>query len=242
MFTGGSIAEVFYSLGRYSTKTGEFKKKEHIISLICIVFLPYLKTKLERLLKKWKEEELDGANNKHKSHFIKTYTICVGTYESLKAIQFVAYLANKTSSHTPLLRALDLSLKYLPPDETPEWNWKDLFSGKLKIPFLLSGFLFRGLELSAFFLQFVQWWQNETSYGDIRNLPIPPPPELDVEAERYKGLCPVCIQAFSIPTAVSISGYVFCYKCIMKHLENSKTCPVTNYPVDIDDLIRIYDD
>lgn len=207
--------------------------------MICIVFIPYLKSKLERRFKKWKEEEELDSN---KSHIIKTYTIVIGVYESLKAIQFVAYLANKSPSHTPLLKALKLSLKYLPPDETPDWNWKDLFSGKLRIPFLLSGFLFRGLELSAFFLQFVQWWQNETSYGDIRNLPVPPPPELDVEAERYKGLCPVCIQTFSIPTAVSISGYVFCYKCIIKHLEDSKTCPVTNYPVDIDDLIRIYDD
>lgn len=35
--------------------------------------------------------------------------------------------------------------------------------------------------------------------------------------------------------------YVYCYKCIVKHLDSSGQCPVTKYQTTIDDLIRIYD-
>jgi len=62
------------------------------------------------------------------------------------------------------------------------------------------------LELSAFFLQFIQWWQNEASQGNLTNLQVPEPPNLDTNSSKYNGKCPICLQIWQIPTAVSISG------------------------------------
>lgn len=71
---------------------------------------------------------------------------------------------------------------------------------------LLTSIIFRGLELSAFFLQFIQWWQNEASQGNLTNLPVPEPPSR--ESSKYNGKCPICLQVWQIPTAVSVSGWV----------------------------------
>lgn len=99
--------------------------------------------------------------------------------------------------------------------------------------------------MSAFFLQFIQWWQNEANHGDIANLPIPDAPAetFHVNSSKYAGKCPLCLQRWRMPTVISISGYVYCYVCIVKNMnEVSETCPVSGYPASIDDLLRIYDD
>ena len=35
--------------------------------------------------------------------------------------------------------------------------------------------------------------------------------------------------------------YVYCYKCILKTTESEGRCPVSNYEITMDDLIRIYE-
>lgn len=99
---------------------------------------------------------------------------------------------------------------------------------------------FRGLEFSAFFLQFIQWWQNDASQKDITSLPMPEPPALENTKTDYMGICPICFQSWEIPTAILTSGYVYCYKCILNHLRVSRKCPVTNYPFGVEDLVRIF--
>lgn len=76
---------------------------------------------------------------------------------------------------------------------------------------LLTFLVFRGLELSAFFLQFIQWWQNEANQGNLTNLPVPEAPEYDENSNKYTGICPICILAWEIPTAISVSGYVLLF-------------------------------
>ncbi|KAJ6636854.1 Peroxisome assembly protein 12 [Pseudolycoriella hygida] len=141
-----------------------------------------------------------------------------------------------------LLRVVQMNLTYLPPVQENDWSWSDLFKGNFKRSAVLTSLIFRGLELSAFFLQFVQWWQNEASQGNLTNLPVPEPPPLDANSSKYNGKCPICLQILQIPTVISVSGYVFCYKCIVRHIGNVQSCPVTNYPASIDDLIRIFNE
>lgn len=71
---------------------------------------------------------------------------------------------------------------------------------------MLTGVVFRGLELSAFFLQFIQWWQTEANQGSLTNLPIPAAPAYDANSGKYAGKCPICIQDWTIPTACTVSG------------------------------------
>lgn len=106
----------------------------------------------------------------------------------------------------------------------------------------VTAFLFRGLELSAFFLQFIQWWQTDANKGNLTNLPVPEAPAYDSNSGKYAGVCPICIQPWLIPTAVTVSGYVYCYKCIVTTLDAEQRCPVTNYPATVDNLIRIFNE
>jgi len=34
--------------------------------------------------------------------------------------------------------------------------------------------------------------------------------------------------------------FVFCYRCIAQYVQENHCCPVTKYPTDMGDLIRIY--
>lgn len=38
------------------------------------------------------------------------------------------------------------------------------------------------------------------------------------------------------------SGYVFCYLCILQHIQENERCPVTLAPTLVDDLVRVYDE
>jgi len=244
---GGSLSEVFYGLCRTTWSTPEKLTKASKISIfVCLVILPYLRTKIEKKTKKWQQQLEDlPISVKHrimKENINKIWNGSVAIYDCLQIFQYISYMANSSKSHSLLLRAIQMNLTYLPTDEQIEWSWSDLLKGNIKHSAMITSFIFRGLELSAFFLQFIQWWQNEASQGNLTNLPVPDPPNRDTNSSKYNGKCPICLQSWQIATAISISGYVYCYKCIVTHFGNSQTCPMTNYPASIDDLIRIFDD
>ncbi|VDM72662.1 unnamed protein product [Strongylus vulgaris] len=52
--------------------------------------------------------------------------------------------------------------------------------------------------------------------------------------------CPLCMRRRTNDTALSVSGYVFCYSCIYDHVSKFKTCPVTGLPSTVNELIRLY--
>lgn len=54
------------------------------------------------------------------------------------------------------------------------------------------------------------------------------------------GLCPICSHSLQNPTAAS-SGLVFCYRCILEHVQESPSCPVTKQPCTEGQLRRLYE-
>ena len=84
---------------------------------------------------------------------------------------------------------------------------------------------------------------------DLTALPVPSPPstktKLNKHEEKSESLmrCPVCRTKRKNETLVPISGYVYCYKCIVSYLRRDETkdsCPMTGLPVTEDSLIRIF--
>ena len=84
---------------------------------------------------------------------------------------------------------------------------------------------------------------------DIARLPIPPPPTQSANLRNDNGklnlriTCPICRRKRKNETLVPISGYVYCYKCIVSHLRSENTkdgCPVTGLPVTEEDLVRLF--
>lgn len=210
LYLGGSIAEVFYGLTRSSKSRQTFGRREYLLSLLALVAAPYANAKLNDLIRKYQDELAGESQINHKEfkkNLINFHKYFLAIFEFLKLIQYLRYLAKFTPSHSPLLAVTNMCLTYGEEEPKQDWTWQDLFRGKLKFATVLSGLLLNGLESSAFFLQFLQWWQTEAQNTDLTNLPIPQPPTLDPQSQTFRGICPICLQNWKTPTACSLSGY-----------------------------------
>lgn len=105
-------------------------------------------------------------------------------YESLILYRFLVYLAGWSKHPTPLLRMASVTLTYA--DGEKFLTMTDLVNKIRRGTFnfgdgidLGGRILTRSLELGAFFLQFIRWWNQENYYTNILALPTPPPPTVN---------------------------------------------------------------
>lgn len=104
--------------------------------------------------------------------------------EILSFHQYLMYLSNRSKYPTLSLRFLSISLTYA--DNHEETNLiellKKLGSGSFTGGDGLEALRFiiiHSIEVGAFFLQFLQWWNQEHYYNlNLTTLPIPPPPQV----------------------------------------------------------------
>lgn len=218
---GASFGESFYGIQRTDTQTGEIlTKRLQIVSASVLTFMPYVERKL-------KSRAQTGDIAVWEEWLLK----CLHAYNASKAVHTFMYLIKYASSHSPIFRALRLTLRY--PVNPPNDDKVTYFFLKL-------------LEVMAFFLQFIQWWysseQRRKVGGTLVNPePMEETPELLKKCTTPKGSCPVCLMKIENPTACSVSGYVYCWKCIANCLKTNAKCPVTGYAITIEDLVRIYE-
>lgn len=217
-----SFGESFYGLHRTGMTSGELMtRQQKFISATILTLMPYLERKLKTR----------SAHHEDVSFWERQLLNALHVYHASKAIHTFLYLIKYAGSHSPIFRALNLSLRY--PTEPPK-------DDKTTYVFL------KLLEVFAFFLQFIQWWysndQRRKIGGTLKN-PEPFKNKSDMSSENIpeKGNCPVCLMKIQTPTACSISGYVYCWKCIISHLKGRSTCPVTGHQITLDDLVRIYE-
>lgn len=250
-----SFSETFYGLKRIALVNGKFydqlSKKQKYLSLICIVLIPYLREKLSKLSYRYKLEEIDGYISRSKWEgllrkcVIKFHGIHYTLYESIMLCNYILYVSGKSMYATPLLRVLGIILTYSDTKNIVPIS-ELLYKARSNSFTINDGFdilqttVARSLEVGAFILQFLSWWNQENYFTDIMSLPAPPAPKVTELAQRYKGLCPICMKVPHIRTALTVSGYIFCYQCILPVVRTKKRCPVTNYPANEDDLIRLY--
>lgn len=206
---GGSLSEVFYGLTRLGIRSNSFSRREHRFSLFILVLLPYIQAKIAKLMDRYDEElhtEPSVENRETKQFLIKAHKYFLAFAEFCKLLQYLRYLTKQAPSHLPLLELTGMYLSYGDEETTPQWTWTELFRGKIKLATFVSGLALNALESSAFFLQFLQWWQTEAETSDFTNLPVPKAPALDVTSDTFLGICPICLQKWNTPTACSLSG------------------------------------
>ena len=68
------------------------------------------------------------------------------------------------------------------------------------------------------------------------------PAQHGIKLPPHPAQCPLCKKVCTNPTALSSSGYVFCYPCIYKYLNQHACCPVTHLPSASKQLVRLYVD
>ncbi|XP_043262164.1 peroxisome assembly protein 12 [Colletes gigas] len=250
-----SFSEAFYGLKRVGIINSKIKNnlsnRQKTLSLTLIVLFPYLKNKLSNLSRRYKLEEIDGCAPQNK--WEKFYRSCVVkgslmtfvAYEFIVLYNYILYVAGKSVHQSPHLKLLSVTLTYA--DAQSVISVSDLLKKIRNNSFgisdsidILQRTVTTSLEFGAFFLQFLFWWTQEHFNTNLVTLPIPPPPNILETARQFKGKCPICCKPFRIHTVLSVSGYAFCYQCIVPVIRKTGQCPVTKYPAKEDDLIRLY--
>lgn len=241
--TGASFAEYFYGLQRVTTSNQPLTEANCKLSLVFLVVLPYLKGKIDEQIQLYRVENAERYLHIGlcKRAAIFANSLFHVSYGFWTFVQYLRYLSNTSCHQTPPLQLLQLKLVYLATPEFMPAFWTALFRGHLSFSDLRAGLFQNLLEVSAFFMQFLQVWNTEMANYSFTSLPAVPPPTRDSKAGDFKGRCPICLQSYKIPTVLPVSGYVFCFPCIVRHLQKDTRCPVTQWPAKSLDVIRLYD-
>ncbi|XP_052748628.1 peroxisome assembly protein 12-like [Galleria mellonella] len=256
-----SFSESFYGLLRVPTTVssefnpGNLRLPEMLEygSVALLVLVPYIKDKMEKIVDRWREDDEDGRLGKSKPDrarkaAIKIYAIVHLVAKSARLVQAARYMTGATRSHCPELALLGVSLRDAPLLHRDTYTWtgffKNLLTGQFRgaaVSFpMVGGAVLRGVQYGAFVVQLLRWWDARAASHAA--LQPPPAPQPDERAVRWKNKCPICLQTWKIPTVLPVSGYIFCYVCISRHVRARATCPVTRCPAAESSLVRLYVD
>ncbi|XP_038058661.1 peroxisome assembly protein 12-like [Patiria miniata] len=238
---------------------------QHLRSLLFLVLVPYLKLKLEALFERWRDEALDRPQWQQAEHlrlrrvFMAVFPFIHMSWESTVFLYQLRYLFHKSDCHSPFLRLAGVRLKYMSKEDIMEQmqgismdadisSWRSsLYHYFKRVLGVLAVSISQGLSVGIFFLQFLEWWymsQDQQTRLAVTALPIPKPPKIkeakDSALPKDPTFCPLCHKHRTNDTALSTSGYVFCYPCIYSFVKGHRCCPVTSYPTELSHLIKLY--
>ncbi|PFX25015.1 peroxisome assembly protein 12-like [Stylophora pistillata] len=197
--------------------------------------------------------------------FIYLYPYLHCTWELMCLCYYLLYIFKISGVHSPVLHIVGISLKRftkrdivthnlqrnLPTVPNQQTLGKQILAIPSSALKLLSSVLANGLPVVVFSLKFLEWWyssDNRSAVHSVMQLPVPPPParpkpaQYGVQLPPHPAQCPLCNKVRTNPTALSSSGYVFCYPCIHKYLNQHGCCPVTHLPSATKQLVRLYVD
>ncbi|XP_014278072.1 peroxisome assembly protein 12 [Halyomorpha halys] len=243
-----SFSEAFYGLKRIPIFSHNQQTKKNLPSnVICsslffLVFIPYMNRKLEAAKRDHDDRNLQVNPESQKiANVIFKLQKSIGFVYGIFRIYFlISYLSGKTKVHDPLLKLSGVELVY---QERHLPSWRDMLravflnksdSSKLRLSFLFK-LIGASLEIGAFFIQFLNWWNSDES-KQVTNLPLPNPPHLNNGTD----VCPICHNKRKNEVVLYTSGYVFCYICIKNYLDEKGRCPLTHLPASVDNIVRIY--
>ncbi|XP_026744772.1 peroxisome assembly protein 12-like, partial [Trichoplusia ni] len=253
-----SFSESFYGLLRVPvSSSSEFSSGQQLplhlekASLALLVLLPYIRDKVEKVVDRWREDNEEGRLGKSRADrarrvAVHSYAV-VHTASACARLLVLARYACGARCATPALAALRLALRDAPPrEDAGGWGdtlrhavTGDIGSAVSSLP-ALGSLALRGAEWGAFCVQLLRWWSARADHQQA--LPTPPPPKREDQALRWKNKCPLCLQSWKIPTVLPVSGYIFCYICISRHVRAHSSCPVTRCPAAETSLVRLYID
>lgn len=197
--------------------------------------------------------------------FIYLYPFLHCAWESIFLCYYMLYIFRVSGVHSPLLHIVGISLqrftqrdivvhnlqRSLPTVPYRQTMVKQILAIPCSVTRLLSSVLANGLPIAVFSLKFIEWWyssDNRSAVQSVMQLPVPSPPtqpkpaQYGVQLPPHPAQCPLCKRVRTNPTALSSSGYVFCYPCIHKYLNQHGCCPVTHLPSASKQLVRLYVD
>lgn len=269
--TSASFSENFYGLKRVGGDSTQaayqgLRRRQHLRSLLLLALLPYLRTKLEKVLACQKEEDdfsirlPQSFTQKMYRAFLAVYPYVCMAWDGWTFFHQLLYVFGKTRTHSPLLWLAGVKLSYLTAHDIrsldlkptgPALSPSQSIGEKLHrvLSTMVGGVavsLSTSLSLGVFFLQFLEWWYSSENQSNIKSLtshPTPPPPlhlEDQDSSHTNNKVCPLCRKLRTNDTALATSGYVFCYRCIYMYIKANHRCPLTGYPSELQHIIKIY--
>lgn len=259
-----SFAENFYSMKRVSTvltdkPTSQLNKQVIKKSLLFLVFVPYLKAKMDEQFEKWREKNADGLLREKAPYVVKfmqlfltVYPYIHMSYEGTMLYYHLAYAIHKSHIHSPFLYFAGVELHTLtmqdilqqsqgekarPSNKSWQHYWQWLL--QLALSSVAAG-ISTGLTVAVFFLQFLEWWYTSDTSTTFTTFPTPPPPKNVYKTNFPPSFCPICGNKRTNDTALSSSGFVFCYPCIHNYVKKHGCCPVTGLSSNLQNLVKLY--
>ncbi|KAG9307200.1 hypothetical protein G9A89_017028 [Geosiphon pyriformis] len=186
-----------------------------------------------------------------------------GFYHLTILVFNIGYLFEKTPFYTPGFRLLGIEVRRMGAQDYREHlerksaqltssnvEMTRLEVGKhILITILSRGFDFLKtlLPMSILFFKFLEWWySSEYSRrpGGETGIEVPPPERImpdpnGIPLPSTLNTCALCSNKLTNPTALP-SGYVFCYTCIYRYVEDYGCCPITLIKADADSLRKVY--
>ncbi|KAJ2548367.1 ubiquitin-protein ligase peroxin 12 [Coemansia sp. RSA 1933] len=203
------------------------------------------------------------AKNALKQYFKRYYPHYNFAYHMATALYYIAYMFDRTDYNSLWLHLLGLKVRRLSAADYRAMETRGAPKSSLSAPSngsvlrftrnLVARMLTGGLDflkvllpLSIFFYRFLEWWYRSDFHKRIQKDPVPPPPMPmkphpdGVAVPDDQSICPLCEKQRTNPTMVALSGYVFCYPCIHKHISESGTCPVTLIRTELSGIRKLY--
>uniref|UniRef100_A0A671S2D4 Peroxisome assembly protein 12 n=1 Tax=Sinocyclocheilus anshuiensis TaxID=1608454 RepID=A0A671S2D4_9TELE len=202
--TSASFSENFYGLkrvGEDGTRAAHLglRRRQHWRSLFLLALLPYLHTKLEKVLARQRDEDdfsirlPQSIMQKLYRAFLAAYPFVCMAWDGWVFCHQLLYVFGKTRTHSPLLWLAGVKLSYLTANDIHSLDLKP--SGPALSPSQSFGEKFQrlvstavgglavslstSLSIGVFFLQFLEWWyssENQSTVKSLTSLPTPPPP------------------------------------------------------------------
>lgn len=159
----------------------------------------------------------------------------------------VAYLFDNSSYHTPWHAIIRQRLRRLDGQDyqlfesrskqnvglPPNSSLSPLAFSRFMLPKGLNA-LKVVLPMGIFFLKFLEWWQasdfaKQLSAQTANTVELPPPDRIPPKNENFQQSksCKICGKEITNPVALP-TGYVFCYPCAYRWVQEHGSCPVTD--------------
>jgi len=250
-------------LERQRRKSPKLSLKHRILSLIIVVLLPWVKLKCDTYFRH-AESLVSSARSSQQKCALVLYPWIHACSHATKLGYSLLYLLGRTDVWSPSLHVLGLRMTRHFPEhpslaQQPQTKLARLWE-------VVSSAGTASLWGSVYLLQFAQWWyQREHLLQPYQQRKVPPPPpekppyQAILHSVRTKSndlgdgkrmrlvllpqdptICALCHRTRRNP-AMSSSGYVFCYPCLVLHVRECGHCPVTGQDMGVEQIRRIRD-
>ena len=209
------------------------------MTLISQVLIPYVLLKIERINAKMKQDlQYRQAQWYHK--FVAALHPLINAVLRVLDICFtLAYSCGRTRFCSWQNCLANTEIVYITKDDEiqleEKWTHQSLFQKGV------HQFFSKGLEVMAFYLQFISFQMSNDFRAVSSNHSRPKAPAAQAGTNTRMNQCPICRTVqMRTPALLPRSGYVFCYKCIFDYIEDNASCPITKLPAKCKDLVRLF--